>query len=67
MAAAAKAVKELLVERERSKLNIEELTNLIDGDKELTERRRKMGQSVNQWVYTKLLIEIHLAFTANCS
>ena len=39
-------VKELRVERERSRLNIEQLTYLLDGGKEWTERRRKMGECV---------------------
>ena len=36
--------KELRVERERSKLNINQLTQLLDGGEIVTERRRKMGK-----------------------
>ena len=43
MSAAGNVVEELRVERERSKLEIEQLTYLKDGGKEWTERRRKMG------------------------
>lgn len=37
-------VPELRVERERSRLVIEELTNLIDGSESFTERRREVGK-----------------------
>ena len=37
-------VDELRVERERSKLNLEELTNLLDGGIIFTEKRREIGQ-----------------------
>ena len=36
-------VEELRVERERSKLDLEQLTNLIDGGEMFTEKRRRMG------------------------
>ena len=36
-------VEELRVERERSKLYLEELTNLINGGEMFTEKRRRMG------------------------
>ncbi len=36
-------VKELQVERERSKLDTERLTQLLDGGEILTEQRRKMS------------------------
>ena len=45
---AGSSVRELRLERERSKLNIEQLTNLVDGGKEWTERRRKMGECMNE-------------------
>ena len=35
--------KELRIERERSKLNIEELTLLLDGGEMLSERKKKMS------------------------
>ena len=34
-------INDLSMERERSALNVEELTYLLDGGKDLTERRRK--------------------------
>ena len=36
------AIRELMLERENSKLKLEELTNLLDGGKEFTEKRRMM-------------------------
>lgn len=36
-------VEELRVERERSKLDLEQLTNLVDGGEMFTEKRRRMG------------------------
>ena len=36
-------VEELRVERERSKLDLEQLTNLMDGGETFTEKRRRMG------------------------
>ena len=36
-------VKELRAERERSKLNLEQLTNVIDGGKIYTDIRREMS------------------------
>ena len=37
-------VEELKRERERSKLNLEELTNLLDGGEMFTEKRRRMSK-----------------------
>ena len=37
-------VEELRKERERSKLNLEELTNLLDGGEMFTEKRRRMSK-----------------------
>lgn len=53
MASADKAINgymagELRVERERSNLVLEELTNLVDGGTAITEARRKMCESVWQ-------------------
>ena len=39
-------VKELRSERERSKLNIEQLTNLIDGGEHVTKRRREISEQL---------------------
>ena len=41
--------RELQVERERSKLQLEQLTHLIDGGKECTDKRRRIGERA---VYT---------------
>ncbi len=38
-------VKELRIERERSKLNIEELTNLLDGGETNTTTRRRISKT----------------------
>ena len=43
--------KELRVERERSKLNIEQLTCLLDGGAIVTERRRKMSKMKASMLY----------------
>ena len=49
MATAARsegAVPELKVERERSRLDLEQLTNLLDGGAMFTERRRELGEEI---------------------
>ena len=38
------AVPELKVERERSRLDLEQLTNLLDGGAAFTQRRREFGK-----------------------
>ena len=44
--------RELQIERERSKLDLEQLTNLIDGGRECTEKRRRMGKHYEVVLYT---------------
>lgn len=44
----SRMVPELRIERERSKLNVEELTHYIDGGEPLTERRREMRKTTTR-------------------
>ena len=43
-------VEELRVERERSKLNIEKITYLVDGGKLFTEKRRRISTKNSPFV-----------------
>ncbi len=52
--------KELRVERERSKLSINQLTQLLDGGEIVTERRRKMGELLKSPSHFPRLIHVYL-------
>lgn len=54
------AVRELRLERENSKLNLEELTNLLDGGKEFTEKRRMMSKEILQYILSTTINQLHL-------
>ena len=54
-AKSANCVPELRVERERSRLDLEQLTNFLDGGEMFTERRRELGKPLNTVNFLYLL------------
>lgn len=67
-------VTELRVERERTCLDIEELTNLLDGGEAFTEKRRAMGELAvkqsdcvpHKLISAQITAAVHVVLTITC-